>query len=79
MSSIEPMPIGETSPLHGNDIRWHNWPNSGQSSLGNKITLCPWSQQTMSIIFIIVWDNLNHKDIKKDNPNKIFMLECFLI
>jgi len=43
------------------------------------ITLCPWSQQTMSIIFIIVWDNLNHKGIKKDNPNKIFMLECFLI
>ena len=38
------------------------------------ITLCPWSQQTMSIIFIIVWANLNHKDIKKDNPNKIFML-----
>ena len=65
--------------MHGNVIRWHNWPNSGQSSLGNMITLCPWSQQTMSIIFIIVWANLNHKDIKKDNPNKIFMLECFLI
>ena len=84
MPDIDPQALTEVIAgvihrTYGNDIRWHNWPNSGQSSLGNMITLCPWSQQPMSIIFIIAWANLNHKDIKKDNPNKIFMLECFLI